>query len=163
MKKIAASIFMLTLLFSVQAQIVNPISWTWKAEQISPGEYKLTFTAKIDKGWHTYSQYIADGGPVPTKFMFDDKNKDVQLVGKTTETGPKIHDEHDPVFNMQLKYFEIEMVCTQIVKVQKDTKLKGTVESMACNDRSCLPPTDKEFEFDLKAGGKPAAKSATGK
>src|SRR5277367_4708600 len=121
MKKIFVLVFALACLVNGYGQILTPVTWTWKAEQISPGEYKLTFTAKIDKSWHTYSQYIGDGGPVPTKFMFDDKNKDVQLIGKTTEAGPKVHDEHDPVFNMQLKYFEVEMTCTQVVKVQKDT------------------------------------------
>ena len=114
MKKTVALFFAFSMmLFVANAQIVTPVHWTWKAEQTSKGEYKLTFTAKIDKGWHTYSQYIGDGGPVPTKISFDSKNKDVQLIGKTTETGPKIHDEHDPVFNMQLKYFETELTCTQ--------------------------------------------------
>ena len=145
MKKILALVFAFTMMvFIAHAQIVTPIHWTWKAEQTGKGEYKLTFKAQIDKNWHTYSQYIGDGGPVPTKITFDSKNKDVQLVGKTTETGPKIHDEHDPVFNMQLKYFETELTCTQTVKVLKDTKLKGTVEFMACDDKSCLPPDDKD-------------------
>jgi thiol:disulfide interchange protein DsbD len=134
------------------AQILTPVTWTWKAEQTGKGEYKLTFTAKIDKGWHTYSQYIGKDGPVPTSITFDAKNKDVQLIGKTTETGPKIHEGHDPVFDMQLKYFEEELVCTQTVKVLKDTKLKGTLEFMVCDDSKCLPPDDKDFEFDLKAG-----------
>ena len=154
MKKIALLVFAFTLmLFTARAQIVNPLHWTWKAEQTGKGEYKLIFTAQIDKGWHTYSQYIGDGGPVPTKFAFDSKNKDVQLVGKTTETSPKTHDEHDPVFNMQLKYFETQLVCTQTIKVLKDTKLKGTLEFMACDDKSCLAPEDKDFEFDLKSSG----------
>ena len=150
MKKIVMLVFTLVLLVRAGAQILTPVTWTWKAESIAPGEYKLTFTAKIDKKWHTYSQYIGDGGPVPTKFTFDPKNKDIQLVGKTTETGPKIHEGHDPVFDMQLKYFEEELVCTQMVKVLKDTKLKGTLEFMVCDDSRCLPPDDKEFEFDLK-------------
>ncbi len=151
MKKILMLVFAFTgMLFAAHAQIVNPVTWTWKAEQTGKGEYKLIFTAKIDPKWHTYSQYIGDGGPVPTKFTFDAKNKDVQLVGKTTETGPKIHEGHDPVFDMQLKYFETELVCTQTVKVLKDTKLKGTLEFMVCDDSRCLPPDDKDFEFNLK-------------
>ncbi len=160
MKKGLLLFFAFTLtLFAAHAQIINPVHWTWKAEQTAKGEYKLTFTAKIDRGFHTYSQYIGDNGPIPTQFTFDDKNKDVQFVGKTTETGPKIHDEHDPMFNMQLKYFDDEMVCTQKVKVQKNTKLTGTVHYMACNDRSCTPPTDVDFEFDLRADGKTVAKA----
>jgi DsbC/DsbD-like thiol-disulfide interchange protein len=153
MKKILAIVFGFSfLVLAADAQIVNPVHWTWKAEQTGKGEYKLIFTAQIDKGWHTYSQYIGDGGPVPTKIAFDAKNKDIQLIGKNVETGPKIHDEHDAVFNMQLKYFEAQLICTQTVKVLKDTKLKGTLEFMACDDKSCLPPDDKDFEFDLKAG-----------
>ena len=162
MKKNAVLIFAFALMaLSSGAQILNPVTWTWKSEQTGKGEYKLIFTAKIDKNWHTYSQYIGDGGPVPTKITFDSKNKDIQLIGKTTETGPKIHEGHDPVFDMQLKYFELELVCTQTVKVLKDTKLKGTIEFMVCDDSRCLPPDDKDFEFDLKAGG--AAPDKSGK
>jgi len=150
MKKIGVLVFALVLMLNSSGQILTPVTWTWKAEPTVPGEYKLTFTAKIDKGWHTYSQYIGDGGPVPTKITFDSKNNDVKLVGKTTETGPKIHEGHDPVFDMQLKYFELELVCTQVVKIIRDTKLKGTIEFMVCDDSRCLPPDDKDFEFDLK-------------
>lgn len=139
--------------YSAFSQIVNPVKWTWKAVETAKGEYKLVFTAKIDAKWHTYSQFIGDGGPVPTSFTFDAKNKDVQLIGKTSEAGGKVHDEHDPVFDMQLKYFEDAMVCEQKVKVLKDTKLKGSFEFMACDDSKCLPPDYIEFEFDLKATG----------
>src|SRR5579872_6040777 len=104
---------------NLSAQILNPISWSWKAVQTGKGEYTLTFTAKIDKGWHTYGQYIGDQGPVPTKISFDPANKDIQLIGKTTENGPKVHEGHDPVFDMQLKYFEESMECQQKIKVLK--------------------------------------------
>lgn len=133
-------------------QIVTPVKWTWKAEQTGKGEYKLIFNAKIDKGWHTYSQFIGEGGPVPTSLTFDKANKDVQLNGKATETGPKIHSGHDPVFDMELKSFENEFTIVQSVKVLKDTKLKGTLEFMVCDDSRCLPPDQLDFSFDLTAG-----------
>ena len=96
---------------------------------------------------------MGDGGPVRTQFTFDSKNKDAQLVGKTTETGPKVHDYFEKLFNMQVKSFDDELICTQIVRVKKDTRFNGTVTFMACNDGSCTPPTDVDFEFDLKGGG----------
>jgi thiol:disulfide interchange protein DsbD len=133
-------------------QIVTPVKWTWKAEQTGKGEYKLIFNAKIDKGWHTYSQFIGEGGPVPTSLTFDKANKDVQLNGKATETGPKIHSGHDPVFDMELKSFENDLTIVQSVKVLKDTRLKGTLEFMVCDDSRCLPPDQLEFSFDLTAG-----------
>ncbi|MFM2307598.1 MAG: hypothetical protein RLZZ367_2267 [Bacteroidota bacterium] len=151
MKKIAAVCLLAVLLwpFGAAAQIVTPVKWSWKAEPFAKGEYKLTFTAKIDAKWHTYSQYIGDGGPVKTTFTFE-KNPAVEVVGKTSERGGKVHDGHDPVFDMQLKYFEDLMICEQVVKIKADTKLKGTLEFMACDDHQCLPPDLIEFAFDLK-------------
>ncbi len=138
------------------AQIVTPVKWTWKAEPVAKGEYKLIFTAKIDKGWHTYSQFIGEGGPVPTALVFDKANKDIQLNGKAAEISSKMHSGHDPVFDMELKYFENDLTIEQKVKVLKDTKLKGTLEFMVCDDARCLPPDQIEFEFDLKVSGKAA-------
>ncbi|HWB64138.1 MAG TPA: cytochrome c biogenesis protein CcdA [Chitinophagales bacterium] len=149
---LVALYFALTGFYFAGAQIVHPVKWAWKAEAIGKGEYKLTFTATIQSGWPTYSQYIGNEGPVPTKISFDDKNKDIQLKGKTTENGSKVYEGHDPVFDMQIKYFQNDMTCTQVVKVLKDTKLKGTIEYMVCDDSRCLPPDDIDFEFDLKAG-----------
>jgi len=152
MKKFFASVFISFFISAfASAQIVTPIKWTWKAEPVAKGEYKLIFTAKIDAKWHTYSQFIGEGGPVPTSITYDANNKDFQLQGKATETGGKMHDEHDPVFDMQLKYFDEALTITQKIKVLRDTKLKGTLEFMACDDHQCLPPDQNEFEFDLKA------------
>lgn len=155
MKKVFAPLlfFVFLLSFVASAQILTPVKWVWKAEQVGKGEYKLIFTAKIDAKWHTYSQYIGEGGPVKTSFTFE-KNSAVELIGKTTERGGKVHDEHDLVFDMQLKYFEEALICEQKVKVKGDTKLKGVLEFMACDDHQCLPPDALDFEFDLKQAGK---------
>ncbi len=161
MKKLFAPLLFFFSFFatSVSAQILNPVKWTWKAEQTDKGEYKLIFTAKIDAKWHTYSQFIGEGGPVPTSITYEAGNKDFQLAGKATEAGGKMHDEHDPVFDMQLKYFEEAFIIQQKVKVLKDTKLKGTLEYMACDDHQCAPPDQKEFEFELKVSADPQKKT----
>lgn len=152
MKKIFASVLLFSFLipFLTSAQKLTPVKWSWSSESLGKGEYKLIFTAKIDPKWHTYSQFIKEGGPVPTSVTFDKDNKDVQVSGKPTETGSKAHSGYDPVFEMDLKYYESDMVIEQRVKVLKDTKFKGTLESMACDNSSCLPPDAKNFEFDLK-------------
>jgi thiol:disulfide interchange protein DsbD len=154
----SAFCFALMFPFFSDAQILDPVKWTWKAEQTGKGEYKLIFTAKIDAKWHTYSQYIGEGGPVPTSFLFE-KNTAIEYVGKVTEKGGKVHEGHDPVFDMELKYFEDLMICEQKIKVTTDTKLKGTLEYMACDDSRCLPPDSKEFEFDLKGGAVASTKT----
>ncbi len=161
MKRITVWLLVIGIMISncVSAQIINPVHWTWKAEPTAKGEYKLIFSATIDGKWHTYSQFIGEGGPVPTSLLFDKTNKDIQLIGKATEKSSKAHSGHDPVFDMDLKYFEHDLVIEQTIKVLRDTKLKGVLEFMACDDQSCLPPDSKDFEFDLKLSADPQKKS----
>ena len=154
MRKILSLLLVVVaLLNSAQAQIVNPVKWTWKAESLSKNEYKLVFTAKLEKGWHTYSQFIGEGGPIPTTVVFDYKKDQVELIGKTTERGGIKHDEHDPVFDMQLIFFDEQLILEQKVKVLKGGKVRGVLTAMACDDTHCTAPEDTEFEFTLKADG----------
>ncbi len=132
------------------AQAPQPVKWTYEVKAEGKGVYTIVFTAAIAPTWHTYSQFLAEGGPVPTSVTFDKDNKDITVNGRAQETGPKVHDGFDPVFEMNLKYFEEKMVMEQKVTVVKDTKVKVTVESMACDDHQCLPPEQVNFEIELK-------------
>ncbi len=143
-------IFSLIIFHFSQAQILSPVKWSWKAEQLKDDEYNLVFTANIDKGWHLYSQFIGEGGPVPTSFVFE-KNSDVQIVGKVAEAGNKVTEGMDDMFGINVKKFDERVVFTQKVKVLKNTTLKGSVEYMVCDDSRCLPPDAKEFDFALIA------------
>ncbi len=143
-----------TLLFSLivvhflQAQILAPVKWGWKAEPLKSNEYNLVFTASIDKGWHLYSQFIGEGGPVPTAFTFE-KNNDVQVIGKPTEISSHVTEGMDDMFGVHVKKFDERVLFTQKVKVLNNTTLKGSVEYMVCDDSRCLPPDLKEFDFVL--------------
>lgn len=154
MKKVVLLSIVSCLLFTSQlfAQILTPVKWDWKLEPGEKGECKLVFTAKIDAKWHVYSQFVKEGGPIPTTLTFD-ANSNVQLLGKAGETGAKVHDGYEEMFGMDVKYFEGTMTIVQKVKVLKDTKLTGTLQFMVCDDSRCLPPEDVVFEFELKAGG----------
>lgn len=146
MPRVSILIAALLMSFSTFAQIVKPVHWSWQAQKVKEGEYKLIFTAQIDKPWHTYGINIPDGGPVRTSFTYD-KNADVQNVGKMTESGPKMKDAMDDVFQIKLRYFEEKAVFEQTVKAKKGAKVTGTLEFMACDDKSCLAPERKKFEI----------------
>ena len=146
MTNIKLLIAVLLISTSSFAQIVKPLHWTWKAEKIKNDEYKLVFTALIDKPWHTYGMYIQEGGPVRTSFTFD-KNSDVHTVGKMTESGPKAKEMVDDVFQIKVKLFEEKAVFEQVVKAKKGSKVTGSLEFMACDDKSCLAPEKKKFEI----------------
>lgn len=150
MKLLRITLLSLALLsyFTSIAQIVNPVKWSWKAEKTATDEYKLIFTAQIDKGWHTYSQFQGNDGAVPTSFKFT-ANPNITIVGKATEVCAKTHEGIDPVFEVYQKSFEEKATFTQVVKVKANTTLKGELEYMVCDDKTCLPPDQKAFSFEL--------------
>lgn len=130
------------------AQLENPVSWSYVAKKTSKNEATIYIKASIDKGWHIYSQNLKPGGPTKTIFTFA-PSKDFTLVGKTIE--PKAITEYEKVFKMNVSYFEDEVVFQQKIKLNKaTTAVKGSVEFMVCNDKSCLPPAEVTFTIPVK-------------
>lgn len=132
------------------AQIHDPVKWSTSTQKISETEYDLIVTATIEAKWHLYSQNVPADGPIPTSFSFK-TIPDFKLIGKTTEE--KGVTVHDPVFEMQIKYFENKATFKQRIKVLSDKsfKIAGTVEFMVCDDASCLPPTEIDLAFLIPA------------
>ena len=82
MKKIILSLLIAIISFSGYSQIQNPVKWKYTVEKNGTENATLVITAKIDKGWHLYSQFVGDGGPIPTTIKFKSSNE-FTLVGKT--------------------------------------------------------------------------------
>lgn len=138
--------------FSSSAQILKPVKWSFSVEDLGNNEYNLVSTATIEHGWWVYSQFLKDGGPIPTSFHFD-KNAQVDFIGKVSETGDHIKELNEPLFdNMFLKKFGDRAVFKQKVKVKGPTNVKGYLEFMTCDDQQCLPPDNIDFNFNLKVG-----------
>ena len=156
MKKIFLLFALFALVNSSFAQIHDPVKWSTSAEKISETEYDLIVTATIEAKWHLYSQNVPADGPIPTTFSFK-TSPDFKLIGKTTEE--KGVTVHDPVFEMQIKYFENKAKFKQRIKVlsNKSFKIAGTVEFMVCDDASCLPPTEIDLAFLIPANKATAA------
>lgn len=130
------------------AQLENPVSWSYVAKKTSKTEAVVYIKATIEDGWHIYSLNLKPGGPNKTSFAFT-PSKDFSLVGKAVE--PKPITKFEKSFNMDVTYFENEVVFTQKVKLNKPTTtVKGKVEFMVCNDKSCLPPSDVTFSIPVK-------------
>ena len=148
MKKILIIFFTLISVIS-SAQIFIPVEWEFSQKQLSDTEIELQFKANIDDGWHLYSQFIGDDGPMPTAFTFAAQGG-CELINGVAE-GQSI-EEFDPVNDMVLKYFKHEAIFTQKIKVisAEDFKLNGDVYFMVCDDVKCLPPEAVEFSFTIK-------------
>lgn len=148
MKKLVLIALLLIASF-VNAQILEPVKWSTAVEKISATEYNLVATATIDSGWHLYSQNVPEGGPIPTAFEFEN-NDAYSLVNKAIEE--KGHTVNDPIFEMQIKFFENKAVFKQHIKVTDKslTKVVAEVEFMVCDDARCLPPTYVDLNFNLE-------------
>ncbi|GGH18568.1 hypothetical protein GCM10011418_22300 [Sphingobacterium alkalisoli] len=144
-------IIIITALFAfnaAQSQVYDPVKWTFAAKKISKDEAVLFLKATIDNGWNIYSQHIGEGGPVATSFSFTPSG-DYQLSGKVLEPTP--NKKFEKTFNMQVLYFNKEVVFQQKIKLKKgQTIVKGAVEFMVCNDQQCLPPDEKIFAINIK-------------
>ena len=148
MKKIFVAILLITLAASSSAQ--QKISWSFIAKKLAGNTYELHMTATPPTGWHIYSQITPDGGPIPTEFKFTNNALVTVPVTKPKEVG-KLVTYFDKNFKVDVKYFEgkVDFVKTITVKGKIKTNISGTVESMICNDRTCMPPTTEKFNIAL--------------
>jgi len=124
----------------------NEISWN---VAYNTENQTIEFTASIAKGWHLYSQHIADGaGPVATSFTFSELNG-VKLKGKVEE--PESIRKFDQSFEATLNFFEGKVTFTQhISKTTKNSStITGSITYMLCNDTMCLPPVDVPFTIEI--------------
>jgi len=148
MKKFGVLIAFAFFSLTVSAQIKTPVKWAYAAKKLNDNEAILLIKATIEKGWHIYSQNIKPGGPIPTSLTLA-KSTDYSPVGTTSE--PKGISHFEKVFDMDVVYFENEVVFQQKVKLNKaTTNVKGTIEFMVCNDKECLPPDEVNFNIPIK-------------
>lgn len=163
MLKFIFSIFTLLFTFQyAQAQILEPVKWSFSTEQISADEYNLVFHATIDDKWTVYSQHTSDDGPVPTEIVYENLNG-ANKVGDNIEKGHK-KEGFDKLFEVNvIKYLgDEDFYITQKVKVKDTSKpISGYLTFMTCNDKTCLPPTDVDFSFSFPTAKAKAAQSKT--
>jgi Disulphide bond corrector protein DsbC len=153
MKKIILSAIVLFFALAVEAQIENPVKWTFTAKKITADTYELHMTATITSKWHIYSQDIPDGGVIPTSFTFD-KNPLIKTDGAVTEVG-KMEKVYDKNFKMNLKFYSNKVDFVQKIKLKSNinTVTKGKINFMVCNDERCLPAKDVTFAIKINPKG----------
>jgi thiol:disulfide interchange protein DsbD len=87
-----------------KAQILDPVKWKSSIEKKSNQSYLLHFDAVIEKEWHMYSQFTADGGALPIEIDFKNQSGNYKLVGKAKES--KTNTTFNDVFGVNETYFE---------------------------------------------------------
>jgi len=160
MRKIISFLLLSFVVYALQAQIKDPVKFKTELTPLSDTEAEVVFTAAIDKGWHVYSTDLGDGGPISATFNIDNKSG-VELVGKLKPVGKEVA-TFDKLFEMKVRYFENTAKFVQKVKFTGGAyAIEGYLEYGACDDESCLPPTQVPFKFSgvAKAGNAATTKT----
>jgi thiol:disulfide interchange protein DsbD len=161
-RRLAAGVSLLALSLGA-ALAQNPVQWTLESDQakVAPGGHVIArLTAKLEPGWHLYSPTTPPGGPIPTTLKLDEN----PAIGKYSIFQPKPDRKFDPNFNLDVEWFEKEVVFLVDAALKKDAatgplELTALVRYQACNDKQCLPPKKKTASLAMAVD--PAAPAAT--
>jgi hypothetical protein len=135
---------------AVRAQVPGPVRWHFATAPINDNEAKLIFTADLEEGWHLYSQYMEEDGPLPTAFSFN-PDAGYTLIGKVNEESTPVK-HYDDTFMMEIAWFDRTAVFSQHIRsLTQSTVVKGKIEFMACNNEMCLPPDEVTFIIHVKS------------
>ena len=147
MKKILFILLSFLAFANVTAQIVKPVKWSTKVEQLSATEFNLVMEGKIEEGWHVYSQFTPENGPLPAVFTFENAKGNYELVGKTKESAYK--KQYNDVFEVDEYYFEKKVTFTQKVKIKNSNvvSIKAKLDYQVCKT-TCIND-DTAFTFSI--------------
>lgn len=152
MKKIFALLLMLLAvgLFRLEAQVNQPVRWSFSCEKAGSHEYVLEFKAVLPSGWMIYSMYTPEGGPMPVALELEKDG--VEAVGKPLEK--EAQKKFDDVFGMEVRYFSGEYVLKQRVKITDPNmrSVKGVLEYQLCEDTQCMV-FEQDFDIVLEEKG----------
>jgi thiol:disulfide interchange protein len=145
MNKLLLYLFTFLAFTKVSSQILDPVKWTSRTEKVSDTEFNLIFEGTIDEGWHVYSQFTPDGGPLPIEMTFKNQKGNYNLVGKTAESETKR--QYNDVFEVDEVYFSKKVVLTQKISVinAKGFKVDSKVDYQVCKE-VCINQ-NKSFTF----------------
>ncbi|MEY3498989.1 MAG: hypothetical protein RL308_658 [Bacteroidota bacterium] len=147
MKKILFLLFTFLVYTNGISQILDPVKWKSKTEKVTETEFNLILEGTIENGWHLYSQFTPDGGPIPLEVKFIESAGNYNLLGKTKES--KTKKEFNPVFEVDEIFFEKKVILTQKVKIlnSKIKSIKLKIDYQTCKE-SCIN-SNKDFQFEI--------------
>ncbi len=151
LKKIKFHVLLLiavTGALNASAQIFDPATWEFSYEKTGDDSYEIVIKAEIEAGSHIYSMEVPEGGPIPTSVVFD------SLPGYVFEGDPwevtTPEEAFDEAFRMNIRSFSRFAEFRQkITAVDEGFTVRGVVNYMACNNVTCSPPKDVEFELNI--------------
>jgi len=149
MKRTLATLVLLLAVFGASfAQMQQHITWKFSTKNLDDNKVEIICEASIDEGWHVYSSELPENTAIPTAIEVEENEAYSILEGMTEE--PVATKHYDETYKAELKWFENKAIFKKVIKLKQegDITIKGYIESMICNDETCMPP--EMVDFDLK-------------
>ncbi len=125
------------------------VSWKTRTEFVGDSLYKITFSGRIQEGWHIYP---LESDLYPTEFIFEG-TEGCRLEGAPYEISIADELNGNPVFNGEAVFAQ------NVVLEGAKGSVKGYVTWMGCTEELCSTP--EEWHFSIDVGEKAAPKSGS--
>ena len=150
---------MILCLAMPSAGIDEPVAVRQGMETAGDSVVGISFRLDIRNGWHVYSLNLPADGPVSASITIDSL-KGLKPAGELEFSGDE-QEKDDAVFGMRVRYFEKSVTFRQkFLRTDDDWYVCGYMTYAACNDESCIPPQNVDFEYRAAAGHATVAASA---
>jgi DsbC/DsbD-like thiol-disulfide interchange protein len=124
----------------------EPVQWRITMDSASGNIRHIRFDASVSPGWHLYSQYIEEGGPIPTEFIF--REESFIAIGKPSEEGKRVT-FHDEIYGMDISWYADRVTFIQKLELTNQvTSIDGFIEYMTCSGDVCVP-AKKQFSVPV--------------
>jgi thiol:disulfide interchange protein DsbD len=152
-KKLSFALVAVFASLVASAQPMEPVQWTSSVKSLGDSQYEITFKALVEQDWHIYDMGPYEvGGPMATTFTYEDL-AGAELVGDVKVSKEAVRQFND-VYEMEIGYYEGEVIFTQLVKAESAATLNVMVDWMACNESNCVTGSN---DFEVKIGDVAAA------
>lgn len=124
----------------------NEVNFSLEKSSVTDSIFTIRFNGTMASGWHVYS-VDNSGGPTAAEFVAE-KLEGCQLVDSLVAIGD-VKRYFDNMFGCEVSLFEDNCAFEQKVKITADKyAISGYLVYGACNDQTCLPPTNVEFSYE---------------
>ncbi|MDZ7260852.1 MAG: protein-disulfide reductase DsbD [candidate division KSB1 bacterium] len=136
-------------LFSTQIVRVRGVT---SFDKVYPGStFQLAVIADIAPGWHINSHEPLEEFLIPTELIFDEKSG----LAFDEVIYPQAIKKAFIFSESKLAVYEKEVILGTRLTLAPNfplgiTTIKGTLKYQACNDQTCLPPTEVSFEIPIE-------------
>ena len=145
-KQILITLLLAIMAVTAGAQMQDPVHFSVSQKKVADDMLEVTFSGKIDAGWHVYSTALPADGPISATITTETADG-AKAEGALGHRGNEIN-KFDNMFQMNLRYFENSVTFVQKYKITGKTyQVKGYLEYGSCNDEMCMPPAQVEYDF----------------